>query len=750
MSALTFRRQTQPCGDANEGEKHCRGPACPPSFRVGIDAVRCQLDVLSKQLEHLAAEQELELDSFAFHMAQKNEALKFENARLREQRTFASCEKPNAPVCKFDIEGTSPIIPSIMGAANAISSQGRGWSGERACDSRSPNSRTSAVADHGDLWPFFRCEGSGVVHTYDAKLSPVVATMMAQMVPVSSNVSTSESDAVHRSCFCSCLCLLRAWQLLLVPQSSWHNFVWEVVGGLVICFDVVMMPMSVFALPENGVLDAKRWFSAVYWSLDILHQLFVYDRDNIVQWMKPWLAARRYITTWFAPDVMVVCLDWLFIVAMRSGQAASRSWRMSKVIRSLRFLRAVRLVRLLKVLDLATRAMKKVRTHDQQLALKSVYAFVAFVLCIHYIGCYWYGVASISDDLVLRWAHFGPSTTWVQEHSLEGASTSYLYVVAYQWSLAQFGLTSSCIYATNGVENVFAIGVACFVWVTMFAVLGGVTVNALQYHVRRAEDEQQVGRIQAYLQDRHISATLACDVMRFVYDQRSCKKACASACGISSICETDAQLLDNIPAGLLVAMRKEMYLPSLKHAQVFSMFDDVMLGSFCNLAVEEHLIPPGGVVFEVDTDADRMLIVSSGDLKYWLSMETSPTLAQEGQCFCEAALWMQWCHAGCLVTVTSCDLIGVVASRFRCILAEAQRRGADLTAIRCYARCAASYYAQLEPHTDLSAGDDELPPELAECLRTAAIEKSSPSPPLRRRVLTSLISAYRHSSTYVS
>merc|ERR1712176_1679287 len=83
--------------------------------------------------------------------------------------------------------------------------------------------------------------------------------------------------------------------------------------------------------------------------------------------------------------------------------------------------------------------------------------------------------------------------------------------------------------------------------------------------------------------------------------------------------------------------------------------------------------------FSSGAKADRMYIIRSGVMFYTLAEKEGFGHAgdswhvHEGECMCEAVLWMQWRHAGKAVARARSELIAVWADKFQQLMQQELR-----------------------------------------------------------------------------
>jgi len=95
--------------------------------------------------------------------------------------------------------------------------------------------------------------------------------------------------------------------------NSWHMVFWEIASLLLIMYDFVIIPLTVFSLPDVFVLRAMDWLIRLFWTLDLIMSFFTgyIDREGLLI-TKPSLVAARYGKEQFPIDLSLVGLKQRF------------------------------------------------------------------------------------------------------------------------------------------------------------------------------------------------------------------------------------------------------------------------------------------------------------------------------------------------------------------------------------------------------------------------------------------------------
>jgi len=447
-----------------------------------------------------------------------------------------------------------------------------------------------------------------------------------------------------------------------LSPNTFGQLFWQMIGVLLICWDMVYMPLSYFQLPEDLYTKILTFVQLVYWTLDIL-RVFVtgyYDDGNLIM-SRPQIA-RRYLKSWFVPDLTVVVLDYTLLI-VQTDMDAGRTTRMGRALRSLRFLRVVRLFRCVKLLHLMKGALNKIHSVRKLVLLKGLYIFLAIALLSHYIACYWFAIGTrrvaFSDE---------QTATWVEVYGLDHESPGRIYLISLQWALGQCGLAPDRIYPTNSLERLYA----CFVS-SIWLIVISVTTSFFaiwQIQIREAYKEynSQESMLRAFLGEHNVSMNLTDNIVGFF--QRNYKSR------MRNVQASDIVFLRDLPMSLQINMNTQIYLPHLTKHPLFlylHQLDTNVLHSICHLAMDESHYLAGSEVFSEGLESANAMYLCGGTMDYCRTADYINDIqvqkVEGGTWICEMSLWTPWITKGRLVANTSCKAVVMDSSKLRNIMA---------------------------------------------------------------------------------
>jgi len=494
----------------------------------------------------------------------------------------------------------------------------------------------------------------------------------------------------------------------MIPVGSWKNLLWQLPGGILIMYDVVMVPMQCFDFNHGVFFAVMAWLAAWYWTLDMVLTFFVcYEIDGYPV-SDPWRVAWNYAKTWLLLDVAVLSMDWIFVALGQDGMG-SRSWRIAKVLRPLRVIRSLKAARCFQaVVD---------NLHSQVLviALKLCMVLVAVVLAVHYAACTWCGLGLRS--LVALDTQSLP-TTWVEEKGYAAADLALVYGQGMLWAFAMSGMSTPVgLEPTNWLEELFSMLVTGS-WVVVLAfVFSQFTIYSIQVRELYLDCERREAQIRRYLGEYNISAELGNCIMRFFRFNSSKLRSPMSL--------LDSHLFTELPLPMRIELHRQAHMPVLKAHPAIMLVDAAALTSLCHLALRGAFYGSGHMLFSKGECASMAFYAQSTGLTYHIGHSTSWDNIQ-GRFIAEAALWKRWTHAGWLVARSSSKLIEIVVERFLEVLQESEHAGFAIAMLREYAVAVTAHFDGVEPQSDLWDGAEVISLAAGDEVESATPAASAP------------------------
>lgn len=460
------------------------------------------------------------------------------------------------------------------------------------------------------------------------------------------------------------------FERLVFRPSAIQRMTWDVLSLMAITYDMLTLPLTVFDFDTSKGAWLMSLITTSFWTVDILLNFFVgyHKLDGRIE-LRPSRIARRYLKTWFVPDVTIVTVDWwLFDIDDMSAVDVARlgkSLRITRVVRLLRIIRIVKFMRLFEELS------DFIFSGTLLLTLNIVRLLAGLGVISHFLACAWYAMATIISATSTNWV-----TAYFDQNEDDGTML-YRYVLSYHWIMGQFTPAPVNIHPSNALERIFAIAVLFVGFVMFSSFLGSVTshiTTARQVVFDRLRSDSLVRQ---FLLDNRVSLDLGNQITVFQKEHRRKK---------TRVIETDVKMLKHLPESLLTELRYEIFSRKLQPHPFFSLVDRhdrSTIAEICHNAATEKVYAKHDEPFSFRAEAQSMLIVTSGSCIYfpWRMVKKQQPV-KEDQWVCEAALWVRWNYKGLLVAQSSCCLLEIDSMLFRGGVA---RRMYAMTLMRQYA-----------------------------------------------------------------
>jgi len=492
-------------------------------------------------------------------------------------------------------------------------------------------------------------------------------------------------------------------RILIARPGSTRRLTWDILGMLLIGWDLIILPLQVFEPDPNPLTEVMAWLTLTFWTCDIPSSFCVgfYYKGAIM--MHAPVIAKRYLRSWFFFDVSVVGADWVItLLTFDSGSNKATGVGQLKMGRALRFLRMMRLLRLLKVQGMLKDIVERIRSEAFLILLGIVKLLLFITVVNHLIACGWYGMGMIGRSL------YDDSRTWIYVNELETPRRTilYQYTTSLHWSWTQFTPASMEVVPVNSLERLYTVIILLFAMVTFSSFVSSITNAMTRLRNLDAERFKETSVLRKYLQENHISMSLSSRIWGFLDSEGKKNQQKRTH-------EKDIILLLQLPWRLKDELLEQVYCPVVTAHPFFVQmqvhYPQGLVRCFRE-TLEELSMGIGHELFNIGGVGDRMFFLITGEMFYSLhdlgggrrsdvgellprfsvenpslqslSEEEAEQVAQEahrstrsleethrevfaGSWFCEAPLWIPWKHRGQLTTTTYSELISIEACLFQ-------------------------------------------------------------------------------------
>lgn len=451
-------------------------------------------------------------------------------------------------------------------------------------------------------------------------------------------------------------------QRFICRPSSWRRITWDFLSFAMMVYDIINIPLLAFSLPPSLVSITMEWFTAVFWTLDIVFTFLTGINDGGAVDMRPAQVAKRYLQTWFCIDVSVVAVDWSVIIIMTDGKSveAVGMARISKSLRVSRVLRVFRLLRMIKMMSVFAEFSDFI-TSDTLLTALGIFRLTVGIFTVnHFIACAWYavGASGVGEDC------------WIDEllrkSGREELPIEYFYLTSMHWSLTQLTPASMEVTPRNRLERTFTIFTICITLVLFSSFVSSITAAMTRLHALNSEKERQKERVRRYITENRVSLDLGNCIYSFIRRSHDSQQ--------KRVHMDDVGVFKYMPESLRVRLRYEVFTQVVKPHPFFhclGYIDEDALISVCHLATGETALQMGHQLFAAGDVATKVYVLLSGKMDYFLlSGEGARVRVCAGDLVSELVLWAEWRHVGACFPTTFCELATIDSERFRDVLAS--------------------------------------------------------------------------------
>jgi len=461
-----------------------------------------------------------------------------------------------------------------------------------------------------------------------------------------SSPDIEHSQAIRRS---STVC----GRLVIHPHHP-SRTLWDVGSLVLVVYDMFMIPMGFFDMPQTTFLVFMQWVTRLFWSCDIsVSFLSGFLTDNGIIELRPSAIAKRYFKGWFSLDCLVVGVDWLEIIfsAAAEGMGFARLGKASRIFRIIRMIRLLRLARMNEVINLLTERLNS----EKIVVLVDIVKLMVFMICsAHMVGCLWYAIAISTER------------NWVNHYDYNLENIEYRYIMAFRWAISQFGGGMDEVTPKSFEESVYALIVFLVSYWSGAVFLSVLTSSMTQLYIGGSKNAQQLSVLRRFVLQNHVSKKLALRVQRNA--QHAMKEH------QRSLPENKVELLKLVSEPLRVEVHFEMFSPVLSKHPFFARYIEEcphVMRKVCHSACQISQMSAGDVIFSTGEIPARPMfyIIDDGSLEY-VSLTGEQTSLAKDDFISEQNLWVPWTHRGELNVLMETRLCMLDAKEFQNIVSQ--------------------------------------------------------------------------------
>jgi len=447
---------------------------------------------------------------------------------------------------------------------------------------------------------------------------------------------------------------------------------WNMLFALVLGYELMVFPLGTFELPEEGFLKYMQWFTAIFWTFDIMMScLSGYMDANGRVVRDQYQILKQYCRTWMVPDAILITLQWTTLAEISADwTGAADSLRLGKSARYMRVLRLARLLRLRRLTE-AMHSLDDLMNSQACTIGKSIIVNLLMILVIaHFVACLWYYIGTTNID---------GQDSWVSVYGFDPVDWEYIYWVSLHWSMTQFTPGSVAVQPQNARESCYSVVVLVLGLIIFSSIIGGITTATNNLKNMNAWYGKQIWLLRKFFREKQIPLDLLARVTRFADAVVQPKQ--------SQVSIDDVKLLNLLPESMRMEVLLQLYRPVLERHPFFCIFmnrSQMVMKKVCQFALTELVLDLDDVLFTAGQIAYCMYFVRTGKLKYEINHfdihQHWPIEDEHGiSCHwcCEAVLWTSWTHQGEMTALSENELIALTADTFQQVVLQHKADAVD-------------------------------------------------------------------------
>eukprot|EP00928_Gymnodinium_smaydae_P067772 TRINITY_DN5076_c1_g2_i1.p1 TRINITY_DN5076_c1_g2~~TRINITY_DN5076_c1_g2_i1.p1 ORF type:complete len:871 (-),score=151.29 TRINITY_DN5076_c1_g2_i1:61-2529(-) len=466
----------------------------------------------------------------------------------------------------------------------------------------------------------------------------------------------------------------------VINPASKGRLCWELLGLLCLMYDLMVVPLQAFDLPETTFMFFMDCIILVYWTFDVPATIFTGIHVEGKLDMRLKTIVKRYAVTWLPFDILVLVPEWTNLLLGGENDTADSTSSIARTLKGARFFRLLRLVRLLRIVKidaLLQKLKERVNSNYLLLCISIGRLLTAIVVLIHFLACAWYALGKIS------------AKGWIYQENIVMESIMDRYVFSFQWSMARlhpstFGENLSL---QTSHERILAIVVSLCALGGSGAFISSITNMMAKLQAFRQQRTRKMWVIREYVQDNHISMGLASRLKKYVAKSFDRKIRQQHA----------MELEELLPMSLLMDLRFEILSRSLTSHYFFSLLlskHPRSVWELCRRAFEEVHALSRDIIFTTGDVCFRTIFPLDDELRYAYGRtlgdelpaaspgeadnDPAAIVVPSGKCACEAVLWTPWENCGELRAVSDSTILALEAAEFNATMIHQERAMIDI------------------------------------------------------------------------
>jgi len=434
---------------------------------------------------------------------------------------------------------------------------------------------------------------------------------------------------------------------------------WHLCFMVVLTYDLLMIPMAAFELPETGPYPVFGFLCMLFWTCDLPLTLNVayYTGKGKVKYKRRQILC-NYAKGWLFPDFILVLIDWLEFTGVSQGSGGGGLLRGGKAVKAFRVLRVLRILRMRKLREVLVQFDEFVNSQYFTIVCSIVLNVAAMMILSHFLGCLWFTIGKVE---VLGY----PS--WVKSYSFEDMDWEYQYLTSLHWCLTQFTPGSMPVQPQNIPERAYAVFVLIAGMIIFSSIVSSITAATNGLKSMNAKYNTQMTMFRRMCREQGINTELLARITR--YAEKFIQPR------MSKVNLEDIAMMHMLPKTFQMEVLLDVYG---KHIIVHPMFallkERSCLSTVCTYCLTDVWLDMNEFLFSPGDQATSMYFVREGFLSYTVFLgnpngdaadDVESQILKEDMWFGEAVLWTPWVFQGSMAASTVSVLMAVNSKNFR-------------------------------------------------------------------------------------
>jgi hypothetical protein len=440
----------------------------------------------------------------------------------------------------------------------------------------------------------------------------------------------------------------------VVHPDSNARLAWDLSALFASVYDGVMVPFDLaYDLKFQGIIALFTWTVSLFWLTDLFAGFVFGFYLRGVPVLKTRAIVSRYLRRDFAFNLLVVLADWVVLYLAHSEVdspiACAKLLRLTRLPRGLRAIRNVYALSGLPARLTAGRCF--------HICVKLV-QFVAFILWLmHALACVW-TVVGHQD-----YSHYDRMGI-----SADRSDLLLDYVMSFYWS-------SNAVIGGHGqvqpisATEVFITALAMIVGLISCSIIVPIVTDALtQLRASQEEQSRLLRSLRVYLkQFPGLPWRTAREIERMAIGRPSDEEG--------RVLEHDVELLKNLTPYMKVRLQTAVFCPAVSCQSFIRACEsrsDVVVQNICTHALDQVILPPGGVSFNRGDKSDGAYFVFWGAFDYLQRFKEDEPVERR-RWHCELALFCVWQFEGSLRARSAGELLKIGGDEFAAVLEQDEK-----------------------------------------------------------------------------